>query len=95
MRKKNDFTSKGQVQKFARTILNAYQIDLTYLQLSCSTRTIHLIGTLIGTDGGELYAEEVNSLITELSMGGMVQSSLDNWDLNSGTAKKIGQKAIK
>ncbi len=62
------------------------------MQLSCSTRTIHLIGTLVGTDGGDLSAEEINSMITELSFGGQVQSTLDNWDLNGGTARKIGKK---
>jgi hypothetical protein len=91
--KKSNFTSKGQVQKFARSTLNSYQIDLSMLQVSCCTKSINLIGTLLGLDGEELSSEEISNLVTDLRSGGLVQSNLENWDLNGVSPRKIGKKS--
>lgn len=91
--RKGNFTSKGQMQKYARSVLNSYQVDLTMLQLSCSTRSINLIGTLIGVDGEQLSFEEANSLMADLAQAGAVQSNLDNWDFNGVSPRKMGKNA--
>ena len=83
--------SKAEVSRQTRAILRRYKVDLNYVQIIASPKSITLQGALIKNDGYELVVEAVMKMHDELLQVARVQTSLLNWDLN-GSVRKLEVK---
>ena len=87
--------SRFEVNKEARRILASNSVDMRSVQISASSRTINLSGSLTKDPSGELSAQTVSNITKELhSIPGItsVTSDLDNWDISGDSIKSKEKK---
>ena len=85
--------SRLEVNKMVRTTLQRHNVDLSQLQYSSSTRSVHFTGILQKGAGKDFVAKEIEYLWYDLtSLPGVreIVFNVENWDISAGSITCFG-----
>ncbi len=91
---KKQETSRFELNKNVRTVLQRSRVDLTKVQFSCMGSKVSMYGVLLKEGGAEFTAQGIEAMVKEImSISGIrdLATELANWNLNGGSIERRGE----
>lgn len=87
--------SRIKKNRVCRQILSSFNIDLNYISLQSTIKSLHISGKLQKTNKQPCTPEEIGLLLERLKVvTKRITTDLENWDLNGWQVKKINKLTI-